>query len=387
MKDFQMPLPDGARFILQRLRQAGREGYVVGGCVRDALLGLLPKDYDICTDAFPDEMQRIFADRRVIETGLQHGTLTVLCDGEPYEVTTYRIDGDYADHRHPDSVTFVRDLARDLARRDFTVNAMAYNEEKGLQDFYGGQNDLAARCIRCVGEPHRRFEEDALRILRALRFAATYGFCIEENTAAAARALCASLRFVAKERITVELCKLLCGDHAQTILEAHHDILLPVLPYALHVKGLRTVPAALAIRLAHVLQDAPCIDDALRCLRLDNATSKAVRELVALKDAPQPQDSIAWKLLLRDSGAERVRQLAAWKGWNTAILENILADDSCWNLKQLAVTGKDLIAAGIPAGKQVGGELERLLHAVITNALPNERTVLLSTLHEKKDGQ
>ena len=178
-----MQLPEGARFILRTLSENGHEGYCVGGCVRDALLGLQPKDYDICTDASPEEMQRIFAGQRVIETGLKHGTLTVLYDGEPYEVTTYRVDGDYADHRHPDTVTFVRELSADLARRDFTVNAMAYNPERGLVDLFEGRKDLESRVIRCVGEAYRRFDEDALRILRALRFAAVYGFSIEEETA------------------------------------------------------------------------------------------------------------------------------------------------------------------------------------------------------------
>ena len=339
---FEMPLPEGVRFILDKLSAAGHEGYCVGGCVRDALLGLIPKDYDICTDASPQEMQRIFADQRVIETGLQHGTLTVLYDGEPYEVTTYRIDGDYTDHRRPDSVLFVRDLAQDLARRDFTVNAMAYNPHHGLVDLFEGQKDLQNRLIRCVGDPRRRFDEDALRILRALRFAAVYGFSIEKETAQAAHDLCHTLSHVAKERITVEFSKLVCGDAAQSILQAHASVLAAVLPCVLHNEGLHSVPAQLPIRLAHVLQDADDIKSALSQLRLDNATAQAATELIAHKNVEMPSTDAEWKLLLHKLGQERTLQLSVWKNWDVTALRAILMRGDCWNLKTLAVTGKEL---------------------------------------------
>ena len=379
--DFFMPLPEGARFILDTLATAGHEGYCVGGCVRDALLGLSPKDYDICTDASPEEMQRIFASQRVIETGLQHGTLTVLYDGQPYEVTTYRIDGDYTDHRRPDSVIFVRELAQDLARRDFAVNAMAYNPQKGLIDLFDGQNDLKKRLIRCVGEAHRRFDEDALRILRALRFAAVYDFDIEAETANAAHELCPTLSHVAKERITVEFSKLVCGQAAQSILQAHANVLSAVLPCVLHTDGLSETPAKLPLRLAHVLQDVQEIKAVLSLLRFDNATAQAVTELIAQKDAEMPASDAEWKLMLHKLGQERTLQLSAWKKWNSESLQAILARGDCWNLKMLAVTGKDLMAVGVPKGKQVGIALERLLMEVIKGSVCNTKEALLHKLH------
>lgn len=377
MDFWTMPLPKGAQFILDTLLQAGHDGYVVGGCVRDALLGLTPKDYDICTDAGPEEMQRIFAGQRVIETGLQHGTLTVLYDGEPYEVTTYRIDGDYADHRHPDSVLFVRDLSQDLARRDFTVNAMAFNPQKGLVDLFDGQKDLQSRRIRCVGDPFRRFDEDALRILRALRFAAVYGFSIEETTARAAQELCPTLSHVAKERITTELSKLVCGRDAQPIVQNHSHVLEAILPCTLHADSLSEVPADLPIRLAHLLQDVQDIKSALSFLRLDNVTAQAVTELIAHKNTPSPVSDVEWKHLLHDVGLPRTQQLAAWKRWNTASLQSILHRGDCWSLKQLAVTGKDLMQAGVPKGREVGLTLEWLLDAVIRETVPNQKDALL----------
>lgn len=384
--NWNMPLPEGARFIIDMLQSAGHEGYCVGGCVRDALLGLSPKDYDICTDASPEEMQRIFSGQRVIETGLKHGTLTVLYDGEPYEVTTYRVDGDYADHRHPDCVTFVRELSQDLARRDFTVNAMAYNPEKGLADLFEGQNDLKNRVIRCVGDPNRRFDEDALRILRALRFAAVYGFSIEEETANAAHMLKNTLAHVAKERITAEFCKLLCGKAAQDILRAHAQVLAAVLPCALHTQDLADTPSLLPVRLAHVFQDASNLKEVFSALRLNNAAALAAEELIAEKNTACPQDSAAWKHLMNRLGAERARQLDAWKRWDDAEMQNILDRGDCWNLKMLAVSGKDLMDAGVPKGREVGRALDALLLAVIEEKTINEKAALLKYINRQKIG-
>ena len=223
-------LPKQAASIIRRLNDAGYSAYAVGGCVRDTLLGRVPKDWDICTSARPEELHRVFAGEHVVETGLKHGTLTVVLDHVPYEVTTYRVDGAYTDHRHPDGVTFVTDVREDLARRDFTVNAMAYHPREGLIDAFRGQEDLRQRVIRCVGRPTERFEEDALRILRALRFAAVYGFRLEEEPLAAARMLAPPLTRVAPERIRVELGKLLCGSGAGEILRLCPDILGVVIP-------------------------------------------------------------------------------------------------------------------------------------------------------------
>ena len=216
-----LTIPAGADFILRRLMENGFDAYVVGGCVRDSLLGLFPHDWDICTSARPEQMQAVFADCRVIETGLKHGTLTVLHDRIPYEVTTFRVDGGYTDHRHPDSVSFVSNVVDDLARRDFTVNAMAWNPQTGLVDAFHGQEDLRAGIIRAVGDPKTRFTEDALRILRAVRFSAQLAFPIEKNTAQAVRELAPTLKNISAERIQVELVKLLMSDHPDLIQDAY----------------------------------------------------------------------------------------------------------------------------------------------------------------------
>ncbi len=268
-------IPPHAERILTLLNQAGYKAYVVGGCVRDALLSKTPKDWDICTSALPDEMERVFQGFRVVETGLKHGTLTVVLDGIPYEITTFRVDGAYTDHRHPDGVTFVTDVREDLARRDFTVNAMAYHPAEGLIDAFGGQEDLRRGVIRCVGQPEERFREDALRILRALRFASVYGFTIDEETAKAAHELKETLSLVAAERIRAELGKLLCGQGCGNILRAYRDILGQILPQLVPmfdfpqctphhrfdvwehtVRSVENVPATEVLRFTMLLHDA-----------------------------------------------------------------------------------------------------------------------------------
>ena len=226
----RISVPDPVSRLLARLSGAGFSAYAVGGCVRDSLLGLVPHDWDICTSALPDQMQTVFHDLHTVETGLKHGTLTVIVDHVPYEVTTFRVDGDYTDHRHPDSVFFVDNLSKDLARRDFTVNAMAWSPDAGLKDPFGGQRDLADGLIRCVGEPEQRFEEDALRVLRALRFAAVYDFAIEPATASALRKKAPDLKLVAGERIREELLKLLCGKAVGRILREYPQVLAEIIP-------------------------------------------------------------------------------------------------------------------------------------------------------------
>ncbi|MBQ6399626.1 MAG: tRNA nucleotidyltransferase [Clostridia bacterium] len=225
-----MHLPAPVSDLISRLRAAGFPAYAVGGCVRDSLLGLPPHDWDLCTAASPEEMKRVFAGEQLAETGLKHGTLTVIRDHVPYEITTFRTEGPYTDHRHPDSVSFVPDVRADLARRDFTVNAMAYAPEEGVLDLFGGQEDLARRVIRCVGDPGERFGEDALRILRALRFAAVYDFSLEDETAAAVRALFPTLDRVAPERLREELLKLLCGPAAGRMLRAFPEVFSRIIP-------------------------------------------------------------------------------------------------------------------------------------------------------------
>ena len=230
-------LPRDAYRLLQTLRAAGHSAYVVGGCVRDSLLGRLPGDWDICTSARPDQLRAIFHDQRLILTGEKHGTVAVILHGKPYEITTYRLDGSYRDHRHPDSVQFVDDLAADLARRDFTVNAMAYAPGEGIIDLYGGRRDLAAGIVRCVGTPADRFAEDALRILRALRFTAKLGFTLEPATAAAALAARDTLRTVSAERLYAELDGLLLAPGAGKTLAQYGEILGGVVPEILPCIG------------------------------------------------------------------------------------------------------------------------------------------------------
>ena len=220
------PMPPGALEVLRRLNAAGYQAYAVGGCVRDLARGVPPHDYDICTSALPAQTERCFAGERVVETGIKHGTVTVLMAGEPYEITTFRTDGDYLDGRHPQSVAFTDSLTEDLRRRDFTINAMAYHPDSGLRDPFDGQADIARRMIRCVGDAGARFTEDALRILRALRFAAELGFDIAPDTACAMRELSGRLALISRERIAAELLRALNGINAVPVLQAFDTVLL-----------------------------------------------------------------------------------------------------------------------------------------------------------------
>lgn len=385
-------LPAGAEFVLRRLHDAGYQAYVVGGCVRDTLLGKQPKDWDVCTNALPHEMQRLFADCHVIETGLQHGTLTVMYRHEPYEVTTFRVDGEYTDHRHPDEVIFVADVRDDLSRRDFTVNAMAWSPETGVVDAFGGQADLNRQIIRCVGEPEKRFGEDALRIMRAMRFASVYGFAIDPATDSAIHALKHTLRDVAAERIRVELMKLLCGDGAEDILRAYPDVLQVIMPPLAQVDWLSTVTAVKAapnteiLRLTMLLhqltpEDAKTV---LVSLKPDNYTRDRVLTLVTNQayDFEPARHSLLRALSL--FGEDVVRQLLTVrraKGASDvetleAVLGEVLRDGVCYNVKDMAVNGRDLMAMGAK-GKAVGECLSHLLSLLLTETLPNERVALL----------
>lgn len=405
-------LPEDVRWITGQLEAAGFQAFAVGGCVRDSLLGRAPKDWDICTDALPEETRRVFDGCRTIETGLKHGTLTVMRGHTPYEVTTFRVDGAYTDHRHPDSVAFVTDVRADLARRDFTVNAMAYSPRSGLVDAFGGQADLAAGLIRCVGRPADRFEEDALRILRALRFASVYGFRVEAETDAAIRALHPTLERVAAERIHAEMAKLLCGEGAARVLEAFPEVVRPLLPgvpegdaWAEALRTLAETPPEEALRLAALLSPLPGADRLKAAeaiperLRMDTATARALQTLAAEADTPLSADRPALLFLLNRLGEERLRQLmtlrratAIGKGRLPAeadaahrallaALDALLAEAPCFTLKQLSVSGQDALRAGL-RGPQVGQALEGLLRQVMTGALPNEREALLKALEQ-----
>ena len=396
-------LPEGAEFVLKRLQASGFQGYVVGGCVRDTLLGRQPKDWDVASNALPKDMQRIFAGCHVIETGLQHGTLTVMYHHEPFEVTTFRVDGEYTDHRHPDEVIFVADVEKDLSRRDFTVNAMAWSPETGVVDVFGGQEDLAAGIIRCVGDPYKRFDEDALRIMRALRFASVYGFQIAPETEAAIHELKHTLTGVAAERIRVELQKLLCGNGAGDILREYRDVILTVLPpleaveWKHAVRMVENVPYTETMRLTMLMLHAGAEQARamLSALKVDNATRDRVLTLVQNHQCCLMPERHTMLKLLSSFGEEIVRQLLTVRRAEMiaddvrplqdvqtdiaaveAVLEAVLADGICYTIKNMAVNGRDLMALGAK-GRAVGECLEYLLSLLLAEKLPNERELLL----------
>ncbi len=432
-------LPEGAAKGIRALEAAGYEAWAVGGCVRDSLLHVPPHDWDICTGALPNQTLEVFKGRRVVLTGLRHGTVTVLMEDGPLEVTTFRVDGTYSDSRRPDSVAFVTNLREDLSRRDFTVNAMAYHPERGLYDAFGGKEDLQNKLIRCVGDPALRFTEDALRILRALRFASTYGFSIEEKTGESLLSLKERLHAVAPERIREEFLRLLCGPGAAGILRKYAPVFFVFLPELAPMVGLDqhnpyhhldvwehtlsalgAVPPDAALRFAMLMHDAgkpacffrdangvghfyghPKVSGALAekimaRLRFDNRTKKTVEELVLFHDVTIPAREKSVRKWLNRLGEERLWQLLAIKRADAAgqspdkrekKLAELIALEAClrstlnkklpYALKDLAVTGEDLKAAGIPPGPEMGRLLQALLNLVMAGDLPNEKAALL----------
>jgi len=384
----KMHLPAGAEYIISRLCKCGFRADAVGGCVRDSLLGKLPSDYDIATSATPEEMKSVFCGERVIETGIKHGTLTVLLDGIPYEVTTYRIDGEYDDARHPRSVEFSRKIENDLSRRDFTVNAMAYNPEYGYTDLFGGREDLSRGIIRAVGVPEERFSEDALRILRALRFASSLDFEIEEETAAALVRLSPKLAIVSAERINVELKKLVAGKGAYRILTEYRSVIEGILPesagYVLpsleRFSKASPVSRFLAL-LAHKSRED--VSSAFHRLRSDNASRILAEQLIVNKNASL-DSAYSAKRLLCEIGEGAARELVGFRSMlslcspdENKLLSSVLSSGECYKLSMLSVSGADISSLGV-RGKAVGETLSRLLDAVMRGELPNERDALIS---------
>ena len=396
-------MDEGAAELLDTLHRAGYAAYVVGGCVRDSLLGLTPHDWDLCTSALPQQGMELFGEEKCIPTGLQHGTVTVKQGGGLYEITTFRTEGTYTDGRHPDEVHFVPDVREDLARRDFTINAMAYNEKEGLVDPFGGQADLQSGILRAVGVPHQRFTEDALRILRLYRFAARFGFSIDPPTAQAAQELCAHLDCVSVERIEEELAKLLSAPAPAAYLdEKILGVVLPELsPEALAAAkpvvdacpaGEQALPVRLAALLLSLGEDGT--RRTLRHLRCSNAcieeTAVLVRE--AVPGVPVSLNIYARRLLgkynlctvqrLAALGTalqpERLADFAAL----SELAERLDADGVCCRVSQLAVNGRDLMAAGVPAGPGIRKVLEALLDGVIREEYPNERQALLAAVQQ-----
>lgn len=394
------PLDPGAAALLTRLHAAGHAAYAVGGCVRDSLLGQTPHDWDLCTSATPEQVLELFGETHCIPTGLQHGTVTVKHGGELYEITTFRTEGAYSDGRHPDHVAFVPDVKEDLARRDFTINAMAYNAEEGLIDPFGGQNDLAAGIVRAVGEPQRRFEEDALRILRLYRFAARFGFAIDPATGQAARALCRHLDCVSEERIAEELSRLLAAPAPGAYLEA--EVLAVIFPEldAAELPESRRILDALEPGMEHVpvrLAALLCplgeagARAALRRLKCSNALTGTVATLVREAAAEMPGAALtltARRFLSRYDLAtitdltalcsarhpEQAEAFAALQQEAARLVET----NACCRINQLAVNGRDLMDAGVRPGPGLRRVLDTLLEQVLTGQLPNEKAALLA---------
>ncbi len=432
-------LPVAVTILLEKLAASGFEAYVVGGCVRDSLLGIEPKDWDICTCAKPQEIIDVFCDFHVLTTGIKHGTVGVVIDGKNYEITTYRSDGTYSDKRRPDSVNYVQDVKDDLSRRDFTINAMAYNEQSGLVDYFGGQRDLEQKIIRCVGDATVRFEEDALRILRALRFASQFGFSIETASKDALRRHKNSLNEISAERIREEFNKLLLGQNVEAVLTEYADVVSVFIPeieasvgYDQHnpyhvydvwqhtIKAIASAEKNILVRLAlflHDLQKPFCESEnkghfyihaalgaknaqaVLRRLRYDNNTVLIVSRLIFYHDTMLRPEKKLIKRWLNRLGEEELRMLLAVKradakaqnpqyleerlqklGAVERMLETIIDRQECYALKDLAVDGKDLLLLGFEEGKDIGKTLNYLLGMVIDEEIENKKEQLLAEI-------
>lgn len=439
-----MDMPKNVDTAINLLQSAGFEAYAVGGCVRDSLLGKTPNDWDITTSAKPEDMKSVFADFHCIDTGIKHGTVTVVIDGEPLETTTFRLDGEYEDNRHPKSVTFTSDLGADLGRRDFTVNAMAYSKMTGTVDLFGGQNDLKNKIIRCVGDPDRRFNEDALRILRALRFASALDFEIEEKTAQSLLKNCALLGNISEERIAKELLKLVCGKGAKRILTDFAPVLFEILPelqpmyknshdnphhcydiYEHTLIAVESIDPEPTLRFAMLLHD--CGKPAVKKFdengvahfyghqRISAEISAQI--LARLKVSNKFRDEILflvsnhdrWELyentekmprylskfgldgvlkLLKVMRADVLAQSPEYRyrldqiADAEEIAKNLAAQKPCLSLRELQINGRTLMDIGIPQGRKLGAVLAQLLDEVIDGVTKNTQEALTTRARE-----
>lgn len=439
-----MDMPKNVDTAINLLQSAGFEAYAVGGCVRDSLLGKIPNDWDITTSAKPEDMKSVFADFHCIDTGIKHGTVTVVIDGEPLEITTFRLDGEYEDNRHPKSVTFTSDLGADLGRRDFTVNAMAYSKMTGTVDLFGGQNDLKNGIIRCVGDPDRRFNEDALRILRALRFASALDFEIEEKTAQSLLKNCALLENISEERISKELLKLVCGKGAKRILTDFAPVLFEILPelqpmyknshdnphhcydiYEHTLIAVESIDPEPTLRFAMLLHD--CGKPAVKKFdengvahfyghqRISAEISAQI--LARLKVSNKFRDEILflvsnhdrWELyentekmprylskfgldgalkLLKVMRADVLAQSPEYRyrldqiADAEEIAKNLAAQNPCLSLRELQINGRTLMDIGIPQGRKLGAVLAQLLDEVIDGVTKNTQEALTTRARE-----
>lgn len=436
-------LPEKVKIIIQTLQEAGCEAYAVGGCIRDSLLGRTPDDWDITTSAKPAQIKDIF--QRTADTGIQHGTVTVLLDGEGFEVTTFRIDGEYEDSRHPREVTFTSNLSEDLKRRDFTINAMAYNEQAGLVDLFHGREDMQKGLVRCVGEPGERFREDALRMMRAIRFSAQLGYAIEPETAEAIRELAPSLSHISAERIQTELVKLVLSPHPEYLGRAYEmgvtKVFFPEWDEAMETRqnnphhcynvGEHMLRSMVAIKPDKVLRLTMMLHDIgkpktlttdpegtdhfyghaergeemarqiLRRLKFDNETIRKVSRLVLYHDygnsvtpdtrmvrrAMNKIGTDIFPLLLpvkradmeAQSSFQKEQKQKKLKVWEECC-QKIQEQQQCVTLKDLAVTGRDLIAYGMAPGRELGETLQQMLETVLDHPEYNTKEYLLSLI-------
>lgn len=439
----RIQLPDKVKYIISQLEAAGYEAYAVGGCVRDSLIGRKPSDWDVTTSAKPHQVKAVF--RHTIDTGIQHGTVTVMLDHEGFEVTTYRIDGEYEDSRHPKEVVFTANLTEDLKRRDFTINAFAYNDQSGIVDAFDGMNDLDKGVIRCVGKAAERFGEDALRMLRAVRFSAQLGFVIAEDTKAAIRELAPGLRHISAERIQAELVKLLTSDNPDYMRDAYElgitKIVLPELdtafataqhnPHHQYTVGEHLMQSLLhtradkSLRIAALLHDIgkPSVRttdedgidhfhghvevsermavDILKRLKFDNATIDKVQKYVRYHDYKPEPNARSVRRAINKVGAEYFPQVMEIRRADTLaqsiyqrmeklaqieeierLYAEIMEKNQCISLKMLEVTGNDLIALGVPKGKRIGEILNQLLDEVLRDPETNVHEYLIEKAKE-----
>lgn len=381
--------------ICDALRENGFEAYLVGGCVRDGVMGKEPHDYDLATNASPEEVKKALSSYRLVETGIRHGTVTAVTDGGPVEITTYRIDGEYKDNRHPESVAFTGDLKLDLMRRDFTVNAMAYDPRGGLVDLFSGREHIEKRLIVCVGDPDERFDEDGLRVLRALRFASVLDFEIEENTAASVRRKAELLRGISRERVFSEIKKMLCGQGAGRILGEFADVLTVCL-VGVTEDGLRraarviggTDPSPeerLALLYAASLTDEAAVIESVRGLKPSRAEMKEILSTFRVASSPLPETLPQMRRTVGREGGRatlggvRIRGALGDGGAKAALeaAEGVLSRGDCVRVRDLKIGGDDLIREFGISGERVGQILDELLFLVTEDHVPNEKNALL----------
>ena len=438
-------IPQHVQNIIDRLEMRGYEAYVVGGCVRDSIMGISPHDWDITTSALPFEVEQCFENEKVIETGIKHGTVTVLSENNPVEITTFRIDGEYSDLRHPDNVSFTRSLREDLKRRDFTINAMACNAKTGMVDYFGGEDDLKNNLLRCVGDSEKRFNEDALRILRALRFASVYGFSIEDETKKAIFKLKALLHNISPERTANEIIRLVQGKFAGKVLLEYREVFGELFP---EFKGCFNLPQNtvhhdkdvwrhiccsvdnspfdLTIRLTMLLHDIGKSDcrttdengndhfkghakassekalNIMKRLRMPSKLTSDVCTLVYYHDSLWTISEKGIKRMLQKIGAElfaklidvrqadilaqstykRQQKLDTLKE-KADIFQRIIKNGDCFSVSQLKVNGRDLMNLGIPQGKEIGNLLSEMTDMIIEGTLQNDRDSLIEFVKNK----